>query len=386
MDNFFFSIAFRPLFLLAALYAPVSLLIWLLQLYGAFGFDFGIYNPLFWHSHELIYGFTAAGIGGFVFTAVANWTGRKPLGGAPLIALCLLWLLGRVAMLSGSWLNPLVVMLMDVSFLVLMAFFLWRELYAGKNARNYVVLALVCLLLTFNIVFHLEMLGIITHGQWGIRGAILTVILLVSLIGGRIIPAFTRNWLVQNRPDGGLPVQTNRFDFAVLLFTVISLLLWALFPAHVVTGIFLVVTGVMHGVRLSRWRGLATVSEPLLFILHVAYFWIAPGFILMGIAVLVQIPTSAGIHALTTGTITTMIIAVAARAGRGHSGRELKSDVMLNLVFILFTTATLVRVVASLTGSVFQIQISGALWVVAFMLYIVAMAPILLKPALTDSP
>jgi uncharacterized protein involved in response to NO len=384
MNHFFFSIAFRPLFLLAGLYAPLIILLWLMHMYWQPFLHLAEQNPVMWHSHEMLYGFVAAGIGGFVFTAVANWTGRPPVRGMTLIALCVLWIVGRLVMLMGADLPAMITVTCDLSYLMLVVAVLGRELYLAGNRRNYIVLGCIGLLLVFNLLYHLEVRNIIPLEQWSIRGAIGTVVLLISIIGGRIIPAFTRNWLMLAKPGSGAPAEMNWYDTSVLLMTLFVIPLWVMIPNYQITAAILLLCGVMHGVRISRWKGFNTLGEPLLFILHLAYSWIPVGFILLGAGLLFGFPSSAGVHALTVGAITSMILAVAARAGKGHSGRALESDLLLNLAFLLFTLTTLLRIVAALAYFENLMQLTGLFWIGGFAFYLVSMAKILVGPAKID--
>ncbi len=381
MKPFFFSMAFRPLFLLAGLYAPLIVLLWLLHLYWQPFLMLTEQNPIMWHSHEMLYGFVAAGIGGFVFTAVANWTGRAPVHGMTLISLCVLWVLGRLAMLFGHALPAFITIAADLSYLMLVIAVLWRELYLAGNRRNYIILACIGLLFGFNLIYHLEVTDVLPAGQWSIRGAIGTVVLLVTIIGGRIIPAFTRNWLMREKPGLAMPTQMNRYDSAVILMTLLVIPCWVLLPGSLITGMMLLLCSVMQGIRISRWQGFSTVREPLLLILHVAYSWIAVGYALLGAGLLFQFTPSAGVHALSVGAITTMILAVAARAGKGHSGRALESDWLLNLAFVFISLTAVFRISAALVYSEALVELSGLLWVAGFVCYLVSMAEILLKPA-----
>jgi len=341
-------------------------------------------NPMMWHSHEMLYGFVAAGIGGFLFTAVANWTGRPQVHGITLITLCLLWLVGRFVMLFGGDLPVAVTVTGDLSYLILVVAVLWRELYLAGNRRNYIVLGCIGLLLVFNVIYHLEVRNIIAPEQWSVRGGIGTVVLLITIIGGRIVPAFTRNWLMLNRPGSATPTEMNRFDTAVVLMTLLVIPFWVVVPDYQITAAIIVLCGVMHAVRISRWKGISTLGEPLLFILHLAYSWIPAGFMLLGAGLLFEFPANAGIHALTVGAITSMIMAVAARAGKGHSGRALESDLLLNLAFLFITFAAVLRIVAALIYLENLMQLTGLFWIGGFAFYLMSMAKILLRPANND--
>ena len=376
-----FSGAFRPLFLLAGLYAPLALLLWLGYFFGGLILPAQRINPFLWHSHEMVFGFVAAAMGGFAFTAVANWTGRPPLKGTSLLILCSLWLLGRFAMLflEPGW----GAMLLDLAYLLLVIVLLLRELYLGQNRRNYIVAVVLSLLCLFNVVYHLELSGnfngIISSGA-SMRGAILSVVLMIALIGGRIIPAFSGNWLRARGVTGPLPASFGRLDIACLLSTVLVLLSFALYPVTTLTGAVLIVTALLHGLRLARWQTLKIAAEPLLLVLHVAYGWIPIGLLLLAASSFQFVTPSAGIHALTIGAITTMIMAVAIRAGKGHSGRPLTSDSWISSCFVLISLAAALRVASSLIAYDWLIMFSAIAWLLAFGIFLVVAVPILIMP------
>ena len=218
---------FRPFFLLGSIYAGLAVLVWLPVFYGELQLT-SAFAPRDWHVHEMLYGYLPAVITGFLFTAIPNWTGRLPIRGTPLLALVLVWITGRVAVTFSAETGWLVAMLVDTGFLALVAAAAAREILAGRNWRNLNVVLLVLLLLTGNVAFHLE-----AHfhraADLGIRIGIAVVVLLISLIGGRIIPSFTRNWLVRENP-GRLPVPFGRFDVIVVAISALALLCWWSMP------------------------------------------------------------------------------------------------------------------------------------------------------------
>ncbi len=269
-----FSAGFRPFFLLGSLHAGLAILIWLpvftgeLRLVTAF-------VPRDWHVHELLYGYLPAVITGFLFTAIPNWTGRLPLRGRPLILLVALWLAGRFGVTFSAGTGWLAAMLIDAAFLFVVAAAAAREIIAGRKWNNLGVVALVALLFGGNVAFHLE-----AHfngtAETGIRVGIAVVVLLISLIGGRIIPSFTRNWLVRENP-GRLPVPFARFDMLTVAASAIALLFWIVQPDGTGTGVALAVAGAMHTIRLGRWAGDRTARERLLLILHIGYAFVPSG-------------------------------------------------------------------------------------------------------------
>ena len=374
-----FANSFRPFFLLAAIQAALSILVWLpvylhgLSLSSAF-------SPLNWHIHEMLYGFLPAVITGFLFTAIPNWTGRLPIRGAPLAVLVIVWLAGRgVVTFSAAtgWVAALVV---DAAFLALIAAAAAREIIAGKNWRNLRVVSLVLLLLAGNIVFHLEAHfkeGIV---DYGIRIGIAAVVLLISLIGGRIIPSFTRNWLVRENP-GRLPVPFNRFDGAVIGLSALVLLAWVVDyqPLSKITGAGMALVGVLHLVRLARWAGDRTVRDRLVLILHVAYFFVPLGFLLHAAAAFTWLLPSAGIHAWMAGAAGAMTLAVMTRATLGHTGQALSASVATQVIYASIIVGALARIWAVLWSDqvVVLLHVAAFGWAIAFLGYAIAFGPLL---------
>src|ERR1700675_3001262 len=243
---------FRPFFLFGSIYAGLAILVWLPVFYGEITLT-SAFAPRDWHVHEMLYGYLPAVITGFLFTAIPHWTGRLPIRGAPLLALVLVWTAGRLSVTFSAETGWLVAMLIDASFLSLGAAAAAREILAGRNWRNLNVVILVLLLLAGNVAFHLEAHF---HGaaEAGIRIGIAVVVLLISLIGGRIIPSFTRNWLDRENP-GRLPVPFGRFDVIVVAISALALLSWVVDANSRLAGVMLALTGSLHLVRLARWAG-----------------------------------------------------------------------------------------------------------------------------------
>jgi uncharacterized protein involved in response to NO len=228
-DTPLLSAGFRPFFLLGAIYAGLSILVWMPAFHGRLAIA-SSFVPRDWHIHEMLYGFLPAVVTGFLFTAIPNWTGRLPIRGLPLLGLVLLWIAGRVVVTFSAHTGWLIAMLVDASFLTVVVLAAAREIAAGKNWRNLPVVGIVSCLLIGNVAFHLEARYVVM-ADISIRIGVAVVVLLLTLIGGRIIPSFTRNWLVRENP-GRLPVPFARFDKMALVLTAAALLLWKpLLPA-----------------------------------------------------------------------------------------------------------------------------------------------------------
>lgn len=371
-----FANSFRPFFLLAAVQAALSILAWLPMFYGELSVS-SAFAPRDWHVHEMLYGFLPAVITGFLFTAIPNWTGRLPIQGVPLAALLTVWLAGRVVVTASAntgWAFALVV---DAAFLALVVAAATREIIAGGNWRNLPVVGLVLVLLAGNVAFHVE-----THyagaAEISIRIGIGVVVLLISLIGGRIIPSFTRNWLVKFNP-GRLPVPFGRFDGAVIGLSALALIAWIAAPLNMVAGVAMALVGVLHIVRLARWAGDRTTRERLLLILHVGYVFVPLGFLLNAASAFGELPPSAGIHAWMAGAAGTMTLAVMTRASLGHTGQALTASPATRAIYAAIIVGALARVAAVLLPAHNDVLLLVAAcgWIVAFLGFAVAFGPLL---------
>ena len=380
-----FAYGFRPFFLAAGLWAAFGVLLWLPQYMGLVTLPTH-FSALDWHVHEMLYGYVAAAIGGFLLTAIPNWTGRLPVSGWPLAGLATLWLAGRAAILVSAKIGGPVAAVIDTSFLVVLAGLAAREIVAGKNWRNLRVLIILGVLILGNVVFHAEVL-LKGSADYGTRIAIAAVILMVSLIGGRIVPSFTNNWLTRHNP-GRLPVPFSRFDAMTLATTACALLGWIAAPANLISGTLLVIAGILQLVRLARWAGDRTLADRLVMVLHVAYVFVPVGFLLLGISTWTDaVPASAGIHAWTAGAIGMMTLAVMTRASLGHTGRPLRAGGATQTIYACVFIATAARIVAAFTGSLELMEFAGLAWVAGFTLFAVAYGPLLVtrKPVWAEN-
>ena len=376
------SAGFRPFFLAAALWAALAIPLWLI-VYAGSG-DMPTAMPaLIWHVHEMVFGYAAAAVAGFLLTAIPNWTGRLPLQGVTLALLVALWLIGRLGVFFSAAVGAPLAALADLAFPAAFLAVVAREILGGKNWRNLPMLVALSLLLIGNALVHIEVLGIADTAALGNRIGLVTLFLLISLVGGRIIPSFTRNWLVKNRPEIAPPAPEGAFDFVVLAITALALALWAALPDAAITAWAALIAGAAAGVRLWRWRGYATAREPLLLVLHVGYFWIVLGLLLLGIdGLFAFLPSSAALHALTAGGAGTMTLAVMTRATLGHTGRPLVAGPGTNTIYLLVTLAALLRVLAPLAGEAMMtvLDLAGAAWSLAFGLFAVLYGPVLARP------
>jgi uncharacterized protein involved in response to NO len=375
------QLGFRPFFLAGPAFALVALGLWVANVTGWLMLE-GPLDPLTWHAHEMLFGFAGAALAGFVLTAVPNWTGRLPLSGRPLALLWLLWLGGRVVLLVPA--APLALAAaLDLAFFAVLLLVVAREVAAGRNWRNLPVVAGLGVFGLADLLVWLEAAGLPLPYGLGQRLGIGLLLVMIGLIGGRIVPSFTRNWLAKRGAER-LPVPFSKPDAAVLALTIAAVLAWSGAPFGPATALLLAAAALANAWRLARWRGLATSAEPLVWILHLAYLWVPLGLALAAAAAWdpARVPPSAALHALTAGAITLMVVAVMTRATLGHTGRALEADWATTLLYLLLTASAAARVAASLVPAAFHplIAAAGVFWIVGFALYLAAYAPKLVRP------
>lgn len=375
-----FSYGFRPFFLFGALWSIVAVALWLPLLSGAFSLPI-VLSPIEWHAHELIFGYVPAIVAGFLLTAVPNWTGRLPVVGTPLAALFSVWMLGRIAVLTSGLVGAVPAAVVDLSFLSLLCVVSAREIISAKNKRNFVVLGLLVMLLLANGLFHYE---VATAGstQVAIRLGIAVTITLIMLIGGRVTPSFTRNWLVRRSP-GNLPAPSDKLDIGVLLVSAVALAAWVAFPDWSVSGALCILAASANLFRVGRWAGWRTTAEPLVVVLHIAFLFVPIGFALVGIAILSPaiLTQSGAIHGWTTGAIAMMTLAIMTRASLGHTGCSLVASPSITLIYVSAFGAALARILAAFEfNREAMLHTSVFLWVVAFATFVIVFAPLLVRP------
>jgi uncharacterized protein involved in response to NO len=370
---------FRPFFLGAAGWGIIALGLWLCSLAGLVQLPTAIL-PAAWHRHEMLFGFVGSAVAGFLLTAIPNWTGRLPIAGKPLLGLFTLWLAARIAVLISAVIGIVPAALLDVGFYAVLTTVGAREVLAAKS-RNIPMLLVVLLFALADLADYAGQAGLIADVGW--QCAIALIIVLISIVGGRIIPSFTRNWMAKNDRGTPLPTQPGALDLLVIVGTVICLLFWLALPNNALTGLLLILAAALQLLRLSRWGGARTLKDPLVLILHIGYLWIPTGLLLLGLSIGgFDVPRSAAIHALTAGAMTTMILAVMTRATLGHTGRALKASYGTVVLYICVTVAAVLRVGASLgLGSYpLMVDISGLAWVGSFTLFLGIYGPMLWRP------
>ena len=365
---------FRPFFLGAAGFAAVAMPLWVWALITGAGMGG---DPVSWHIHEMIFGYVGGVLAGFLLTAIPNWTGRPPVRGRVLMLLFAIWLAGRVAVFMGGMIGP-VAALIDAAFLVALAGVAWREVAAGGNVRNFPICVVVSLFALANIGFHLET-AYAGAADYAIRGALGLILLLIGLIGGRITPTFTRNWLAK-RGAADMPAPFGAFDKAALVATAAAAVAWTIAPEAASTAAVLALAAVLLAARLLRWRGWAAAPEPLLLVLHVAYAWLPVALALLAAAIVwPEIGRSPGIHALTAGGVGMMTLAVMTRASLGHTGRALTAGAGTNAIYLLVFAGAVLRVLAPWlpVDYLAAVMVAGGLWTGGFILFVLIYGPLL---------
>lgn len=385
-----FDSAFRVFFLLAGLYGAVGIGLWSLWLAEPQSAALGAaMDPVGWHAHEMLFGFTLAAASGFLLTAVPQWTGCAAPGRRTVILLALLWFAGRAAMWLAGMLPAWLVALVDLAFLPVLIAVLATALLATRKMRNQVFLPLLIVWWLCSLLDHVEFMGIDATGTYGRRLAIDVAAIMIVLIGGRIVPTFTRNWMYSHgRPDsirtgGAMEKIAVALAFLMLILHAIGAWWW-------LTGTVALLAGVAVLWRLWRWNGLSTMGEPILFVLHVGYFWVALGFLMEAAALLWDwLPYTTAWHTMTVGAIGTMTLAVMSRAALGHTGRVIVAAPLTTLAYILVSMAAVVRVFGPLfkpEAYMGLVVSSGVLWSLGFLCFLVVYAPILTRPRIDGQP
>ncbi|WP_417211617.1 NnrS family protein [Antarctobacter sp.] len=378
---------FRPFFLGAAVWAALAMMLWIGMLTGGLTLPTAL-DPVSWHAHEFLFGYLGAVVAGFLLTAVPNWTGRLPIVGWPLAGLAALWLAGRVAMAVSAGLSPGLTAVIDLSFPVVLAGAIGREIVAGKNWRNLIVLAMLTVMILGNGLFHWEAAkGAYAAQGYGLRLGLGAGIMMIAVIGGRIVPSFTRNWLVK-RGAARLPVSPMQgFDRLALLVLLGALLIWVALPTAVMTGAALALAGALHWGRLVPWAGGQTLSEPLVWVLHAGYAFVPLGALAMAVEVLMPATLGMGAaqHLWMGGALGLMTLAVMTRATLGHTGQELSAGPGTVSIYGAMIAAVFLRVAAGLwpqyTAGLHGL--SGLAWFASFAGFAAVYGPLLLcrRPA-----
>jgi len=383
-----FTAGFRFFFLSAGLYAIFAMLAWVfwLGVHAAGGAFVALpisMAPHLWHAHEMVFGYTLAVMAGFFVTAVPNWTGGSEAGPAFVMFCGLVWLSGRLAVSLSALLDPVLVAIIDLAFVPVLSAAIFGRLAQISQMRNVIFLFLLAALFAGNLLVHLDWLGLAGgNAEAGIRLAIFASAAMIAIIGGRVVPAFTRNALNRAGNSGELPQLRPWLDRAGILSALLAILA-ALPPVpESIFGTVCLVAGTVNLARLSGWRGGQTLGNPILWILHAAYFLLGAGYIVYGSALLFDwLPETAALHLLGAGAIGSMTLAMMTRASLGHSGRPLVVSAPVHAAYVLLIAGAIVRTFGTQLAGYYTVMfVSGGLWILAFALYVGVYFPILTQP------
>lgn len=373
----FWARGFRPFFFLGATYSLISILIWGGFYAGMVAPPYVMLDPVSWHAHEMIFGFCMAIVAGFLLTAVANWTGGAPARHMQLALLCVLWAIGRVVLNIDMGLPQPVVAGLSLLFIPALALSLSIPLIKSRNKRNFIFLGLLTILFASDAVFLL-----FGQSRSALYVALMMVLTMVSLIGGRIIPAFT---VAALRRRGFMVVQTDqyRLDMAAIISLIGVALSLILTPAGWVLGCIAAVSCALHAVRMRHYHSFKALSDPLLWILHAGYFWLVIGLGLLSLTGFGVLDIPAVIHSLTVGCIGSMILGMICRVTLGHTGRDLKVGRITAFSFVLIQIAAIIRVLGPMLIPEFKsdfIITAAVIWSLCFGLYLLVHGRMLFLP------
>lgn len=375
---------FRVFFLSAGLYGLFVGIVWGLWLTVPYMVpDYGMTPPM-WHAHEMIFGYATAALGGFFLTAVPNWTGA-PEARARFVTLAAgLWLAGRMAMWFSGMLPPVLVALIDLSFVPILAAKIASQLLRRPKPQNMIFLLLLSFIWIADLQTHLEWMGVTTDTlHTGLRAGLLALCAMIAILGGRITPAFTRNAMKRaGVPEGEWPVSVVRLDKAgMVLALILPFSLLALGTGNV-PGVLALSLGVVQVLRMARWRTRWTMRQPILLALHLGLGMLALGLILWGLGALGIGNEIAALHVLGIGCVGGMTLAVMSRAALGHSGRDLIAPGPMVVAYGLMAIAAVSRWIGTDLQAGYEVAmlLSDGLWVCAFALYLIAMWPALTGP------
>lgn len=377
-----FDEGFRTFFLLAPFYGALAVALWVPTFLGLIAPPMTV-APTLLHAHEMIFGFAGAALGGFFLTAVPNWTGAPPLRGARLFGLAAIWTLGRIGMIALAAVPAWLGISVDLLFMPALALAVFRPLLKAEKPHNLILLVPLALFWGADWMMQIEFAGWTADtAARGARAGIDVLLLLITVIGGRIVPTFTTNAL---RAAGvaATPRTLPTIDRLAIGAMALLLVVEAVSGLSAATGVVALVAAMLNGLRLILWRGERALASPILWVLHLGYLWLVAGLALKGAAAFALVPEAAAIHALALGAIGTMIFAVMSRAGLGHTGRPLTAHWATALAYGLISLAALLRVAASVDAGFFTALLwaSATAWILAALLFLGVYAPILTRPS-----
>ncbi len=381
----FLTAGFRFFFLAAGIFGAAAMAFWIFwltihHLGGAFVSAPMAMAPHHWHAHEMIYGYTVAVMAGFFLTAVPNWTGAPSARAAYISFTGVIWLAGRSAIWFSAHLDPLLVAAIDLAFIPLLMQKIGGNLLKKTQARNLVFLGLLIAMLTGNIIMHLEWIGWIDDGTFaGARLGIFTSAAMIVIIGGRVVPGFTRNALNRRGHVGAMPSNHPIVDRVAIASSVLTAVLSAFASDSILFAGLCLVAGAANIARVAGWRGQLTVREPILWVLHAAFAMVGLSYLGFATSHFLAYPTEVGaLHLMAIGAVGTMTLAMMTRASLGHTGRQLVVARPIAGAYVAVLLAAAIRGFGpDLIGYYPALYASGCLWIAAFCVYVALYLPIL---------
>ena len=390
----FLSYGFRPFFLLAGIYAVLVMIAWILALsphqsLAQIPPALTDWSSQSWHAHEMLFGYALAVISGFFLTAVPSWTGSRPVQGTLLLSLAAVWVLARIAVWNSAYIPMLAVAILDAGYIVFLTIVALKGLSEGGSKRNFIFIPILLIFLTANLLVHGDRLGY-THDtlRLGHILALDTIVLLITIIGGRIVPAFTTNAL-RKAGETKFPFSHLALDGAAIILVLIVLISDVVGLKPSVTGAIALSAALVNAIRLAGWRGHKILNQPILWVVHLGYLWLVIGLALRGWALIGGPVTHLdAIHALTIGAIGTMTLGVMTRAALGHTGRNLVVARSISGAYLMITVAALVRIIGpTLLPDLWTgvMHLSAGLWCLAFLIFSFIYWPILTRPRIAHN-
>lgn len=380
-----FSEGFRIFFPAAGVFAALAVPFWTFAFLDGWSAD-GAATIRLWHAHEMYFGYAIAALAGFLLTAMPNWTGTTALGHPGLTALFGLWLVGRIAMAASVAFGVVAIAVLDVLFPAALVAYATGVLWRAGNKRNFVVIAVVAVIVVADLAFHLALLDLLRISPQAALGAVLNaLVLLIALIGGRVVPAFTQNALA--RAGKFRPMRTVRgLDALALLTTACILPVDLVAPETRGAAAVTLVAALANTLRFLTWQTERTLNAPILWVLHLGYLWLIAGLYMKGLAA--SLPGLAGlvwVHALAIGAVGTMTLAIMTRAALGHTGRPLRAAPMTVFAYLLVSLGAVARIIApELPGDWFVrvLAVAGGAWALAFASFLYVYVPVCAAPRL----
>lgn len=379
--NALFRLGFRPFFLVASIFSVISMMIWMAELIFSIKLIPDGVSPVYWHGHEMIYGYTLAIIAGFLLTAVKNWTSHQTLHGWSLSVLVLLWVLARMASLIPSEQALIASLILDNIFIAYLSVALTLPVVKAKSWKNMAVVSKLYFFLIGNVIYSLGVLGFFPDGQRiGIYIGLYMALSLILVLSRRVMPMF-----IENGVGYAVSLKNNAWlDIACFVLFLLFAVTDIFFTSPAITAWLAGTLFVLHSIRLWGWHTPGIWKRPLLWVLYVAYGWMIIAFALKAAAFVLGIPASLAIHAFTVGGIGMMTLGMMSRISLGHTGRDImKPPRGVTLMFLILFVGVFIRVLLPMISAEHYqlwIALSQALWMVSFTLFVYLYAMILIRP------